>query len=224
MIIEGTEKRLAQKGVEILCETTEKILQEKEYAVIAVPGGRSVAAIYDIFRDSDLNWQRVQIFLLDDRLVPPDHKDSNYKLVAQHLGEKITKTSLHRFCYDAAYPENSIEGYKRELDLCGGRLDIVLASSGEDGHIGSLFPGHPVLEEDHDGFVLIHDSPKPPPGRMTAGLQLIQWAETGIVLFLGVTKRDSLLRFQHDDVTVPQCPAKVIASLPHYYVLTDQRV
>lgn len=224
MIIQGSREQLAERAALILYDTSLRLLREKENVVIAVPGGRSVAAIYDTFWRYELPWERISMFLLDERLVASDHPDSNYKLVWEHMGKGGVPVSIHPFVYDAKRPRESVAHYKKKLNRCGGRFDIVLASSGEDGHIASLFPNHQALEENLQDFILLNDSPKPPLGRMSASFHLIQQADTGLVLFFGSTKRKALQRFFDTELSYKELPARIMLQLPHYYVLTDQEV
>ena len=224
MIIQGARKQMAEKASSLLCETTLRLLRKKQNVVIAVPGGSSVAEVYKSFRDAILPWERINIFLLDERLVPADHPESNYRLVREHLGSKISSEVLRQFKYSVDNPMQSVTDYSRELESCGGRFDIVLASSGEDGHIASLFPNHPSTRQDKNGFILLYDSPKPPPGRMSASYGLIRQADTGIVLFFGSGKGDALRNFFNRELSYKECPARIMTELPHYYLLTDQEV
>lgn len=225
MLIQGSSiQQLAERAATILFETTSRLLKVKKEIVIAVPGGNSVAVIYDIFREYTLPRGRIHFFLLDERLVPVDHPESNYRLVKEHMGKMAESVSIHPFLYDEKHPVQSIVDYREDLNRCGGQFNIVLASSGEDGHIGSLFPNHPLLKESQDDFFLLDDSPKAPAKRMTAGLPLIRQADTGIVLFFGSSKREALRRFQELQLSYEECPAKVMAELPNHYVLTDQEV
>jgi 6-phosphogluconolactonase len=224
MIIEGSVKQLTEKAATILFDTTIRLLRKKKKVVIAVPGGKSVAGIYENFREYPLPWDRIHMFLLDERLVGADHPDSNYKLVREHMGSEVVPLSIHQFTYDAKNPRQSIVDYREELNRYGGRFDIVLASSGEDGHIGSLFPNHHSLQKNRHDFFLMDDSPKPPPGRMAASFDLIQRADTGIVLFFGSSKRKALCHFLNSQLSYTECPARIITRLPYYYVLTDQEV
>lgn len=224
MIIQGSIYQLAEKAASILCETIVRLLRDKKEVVIAVPGGSSVARIYQIFRDCTLPWERIHIFLLDERLVALDHPDSNYRLIREHMKSKDESALIHPFVYDVKNPTQSVVDYKKELDRCGGQFDIVLASSGEDGHIGSLFPNHPSLEKKEDGFFLLDNSPKAPAERMAASFELIKRADTGIVLFFGSSKREALQYFQNTQLSYKECPAKVMKELPHHFLLTDQEV
>jgi 6-phosphogluconolactonase len=224
MLIKGSRQQMVEKAAFVLNEATLSFLREKQNVVIAVPGGRSVADIFMLFRKCALPWDRVNMFLLDERLVAPEHPDSNHKLVKEHMGSEVPPGMIRQFRYDPNNPIQSIVDYGEELARCGGRFDIVLASSGEDGHIGSLFPNHHLPEQNKSGFILIDDSPKPPPGRMSASYDLIRQADTGIILFFGSGKKKALGNFLNRQISYQDCPAKVMAELPRYYLLTDQEV
>lgn len=224
LIIQGARKQMAEKAASLLSEAALRILTKKQNVVLAVPGGRSVIDIYTCFRDSMLPWERIDIFLLDERLVPADHPESNYRLVREQLAGKLPAVKIHQFRYDRDNPDQSVNDYNRELERCGGRFDIVLASSGEDGHIASLFPNHHATGQDENRFLLLYDSPKPPPGRMSASYGMIRRADTGIVLFFGSAKSNALRNFLNIGLSYKECPARIMAELPNYYLLTDQEV
>ncbi len=224
MVIQGSSKQLAEKAVLLLLEAAGKVLGNQAHVVIALPGGTSVVEIYKNLAKKTFAWDRVHFFLLDERLVPGDHPQSNFRLVQDHLGSTVPPALIHRFNYYPDNPDQGIIDYNSELKACGSRFDIVLASSGEDGHIGSLFPNHPLLEKNDDGFLLVSDAPKPPPGRMSAGRRLIRGADSGILLFFGSGKAAALRNFMNDKLSVDDCPAKLMAGLPNFYLLTDQEI
>ena len=122
------------------------------------------------------------MFLLDERLVPEDHPESNYKLVKKHMGDKVPPDMLHQFKYTANNSTQAVFDYEKELERFGGLFDIVLASSGEDGHIASLFPKHHSVKQEKTGFFLLNDAPKPPPDRMSASYNLIRQASAPYIV------------------------------------------
>ncbi len=224
MIIQGSQERMIEKAAWILFKMVESLLKKQKNVIIAVPGGRSVAAVFKLFCKNSLPWNQIHIFLLDERIVPPDHPESNYRLVKEHLGKCIPEEQIHQPDLNVKNPLIGIQRYYEKLQTLGGRFDLVLASSGEDGHIGSLFPHHPSIENTENGFILVDDSPKPPAQRMSASYALIREAETGVVLFLGESKRSALRNFYNIHLSPLECPAKIMTKLSRYYLLTDQEV
>lgn len=222
MIVHGPAEQLAERAASILAQAISQCIAVKGRAVLAVPGGRSVAAIFAWLRQQELPWEQLHIFLLDERLVPKDHPDSNFRLVKEQLGSTMPPEMLHSFQYHPEEPRQGVAEYSQELEKYGGRFDIVLASSGEDGHIASLFPRHPSIADPASTFILVNDAPKPPPARMSASRVLIGQADTGVVLFLGSAKAAALRKALAAEVAVDDCPAKIIMELQHCTVLTDQ--
>lgn len=226
MILRGKRAQLDAKAAWILAEAIQTLQKTKSMVIVAVPGGRSVHGILQKLAEDDLDWHRVHLFMVDERLVPIDHPDSNFRLVAESLGERVPAASLHPFIYDAAAEDNGVGKYERQLAQLGGRFDVVLVSSGEDGHIASIFPNQqsPVVDAGARKFVLLDDAPKPPLRRMSATPALIATAQVGLLLFFGAGKRQALTNFLNPKLSVSECPAKLIRTLPEHYILTDLEV
>lgn len=224
MILRGTTEQMVEKATDILYQACKHFIRKKDRVVLAVPGGRSVVEIFNRLGLLDLEWPKVHIFLLDERLVPDNHQESNYRLVMESFGTLVPGGVVHPFNYEAERAGESATAYGDVLCHYGDSFDIVLASSGEDGHIGSLFPDHPSVKAKSNGFILVHDSPKPPSGRMSASVELLRRSDTGVLLFFGGGKQNALQNFCNSDLTYIQCPAKIIATMTTYYVLTDQEV
>lgn len=219
---EDRRESLEKKAAEILAEALRQSMAERNQAVLAVPGGRSVGAVLDKLVDKQLDWSRIHVFMVDERLVEAGHPESNFELVRSCLGLSVPQKNLHPFPLSMGDHEAARNTYNLELKRYGGRFDAVLLSSGEDGHIASLFPEHETILSDEPLFLLTDSAPKPPPGRMSASKRLIGASHAGIVLFFGTDKKDALHSFLDESIPVSRCPAKIINSLPHSNVLTDQ--
>ena len=224
MIIQGTFDQLTEKAAVILARAILRCISVKKEAVLAVPGCRSVTDIFANLRQQELPWEQLHVFLLDERLVPLEHEESNYRLLKEQLGRVAPPEMLHPFRHNPEDPLKSVDEYNEELQNHGGRFDIVLASSGEDGHIASLFPRHPSIGNPANGFILVNDAPKAPSARMSASRGLIRQADTGLLLFLGSAKAGALRSALAPHTPVNDCPAKIIMELQHYCLLTDQEV
>jgi 6-phosphogluconolactonase len=92
-----------------------------------------------------VEWDRVHLYWGDERHVPPDDRDSNYKMARDTLvmHVPIPAAHVHRIRGERPAEEAAAE-YERELP---GRFDLTLLGLGEDAHIASIFPGSPLVDE-----------------------------------------------------------------------------
>ena len=215
MIIRDDREALEEKAAWIIADAVQDLLEEQERVVLAVPGGRSVSGIFSRLPDESVDWERVHLFMVDERLVPLDDPQSNFLLVMEHLAQAIPEGNVHPFRV-----ERGAQSYEEELEELGGSFDIVLASSGEDGHIAGLYPHHHSVS-DEGVFITMDDSPKPPPERMSSSRKLLLRSKVGVVLFFGEAKGEALRRFEEDG-PLEECPARIVRRLPQWYALTDQ--
>jgi 6-phosphogluconolactonase len=227
IVRERNQERLLHVAGRHLCEKVKGVLAVKSRAILAVPGGRSAATIFQAMLREELDWRRVHLFVVDERLVPVDHPDSNFKLLQEHLvaplalAGRIDPGSAHPFLLDPGSADRGAARYERELADLGFRYDVVLLSSGEDGHVGALYPRHHSVEDRHHGFIVMDDSPKPPPGRMTSSLSLMQTASAAVLIFAGEAKREARGKFNDNAYPVSACPAKLVQAIGDAAVFTD---
>ena len=214
----------------IFIENTRKLLIIKDIVIWALPGGRSVGNIFGLLsKREDLEWSRVHFFMADERLVPIDDSESNFKLLYEILLQpllkrgRITRNNIHPFIYHKEKDDAGTGIYKKELVSLGGKYDLLLLSSGEDGHVAGLYPDHDSIKNDSSYFIKIEDSPKPPPLRMSSSRTLLSRSNTAVLLFYGTAKKDALDMFNDDSLTVEQCPAKLVTRVRNHYVITDQK-
>lgn len=200
--------------------------------VVALPGGRSVVGfLRGILENSAQlaasDWARLKFFIVDERLVPHDHADSNYKLLNELFfipaaaGGLISSDQVHPFFPLSDRTDWGVSEYRKTLAANGGKFNIVVLGVGEDAHVAALFPQHHSLSNPSPDFITMSDSPKPPPGRMSASRALIENADVAFGLFVGEGKRDALKRFRDLQCSIQDCPAKILDSLPLAYVVTD---
>lgn len=129
------------------------------------------------------------IFFADERCVPLDHEDSNYKLVKSELLDKIPehlgKANVLTIDTDTIndsqemadrYEHTLIKIFAAKDSVKFPIFDLLLLGSGPDGHTCSLFPGHELLRETEGWVLAIDDSPKPPKSRITLSLPVIHAA------------------------------------------------
>jgi len=129
------------------------IAQRGSFAV-SLAGGRTPKAAYMLLaqpsRASAIDWEKVQVYFGDERCVPPDDDQSNYKMAREAFLDavKIPSWNVHRIRAEEE-PAKAAEWYRDALVASFGthpHLDLVMLGMGPDGHTASLVPGDPVLE------------------------------------------------------------------------------
>lgn len=189
------------------------IIHEQDKAIarhgvfnVAVSGGSLPKTLAQaLLNDMDgkpVHWDKWQIYFADERCVPLDHDDSNYKLVKTELLDKITgdeKPVVHsmstKTLEDAdesadAYHSLLISKFAAKDSVKYPCFDLLLLGCGPDGHTCSLFPGHPLLRETHGWVLGISDSPKPPPKRITLSLPVVLHAAKIAFVATGAGKKE----------------------------------
>jgi len=164
---------------------------------LVLAGGTTPSRCYELLVPMQVEWGRVTILFGDERCVPPDHEDSNYRMARESLLDKVMPASVHRMPAELG-PDEGAKLYSLTVQRLA-PLDFVLLGVGEDGHTASLFPDHPALRA--AGWALgIHDSPKPPPERVTLTLPVLQGARQVLILATGTGKTDAVARAKRAEV------------------------
>ncbi|HEY8201023.1 MAG TPA: 6-phosphogluconolactonase [Actinomycetota bacterium] len=144
-----------------------------------------------------VEWARVTALFGDERCVPPDHPESNFRQAHEALLGRVWPASVHRMPGELG-PEEGAAAYEDVLRRVDG-LDLLLLGMGPDGHTASLFPGNPAL--DAGGLVVgVRDSPKPPPERISLTLEALRSARAVLILATGGDKAEAALRASHGQV------------------------
>jgi 6-phosphogluconolactonase len=129
-------------------------LSQKSLVNIAISGGNTPIHFFTVLNRhyNDLPWDQVQIFWVDERCVPPEHEQSNYKMTRRYLLNRVNIPSQNIFrIYGESKPEDESKRYSKIISdqvYMGENwpvFDWILLGLGEDGHTASLFPGSKVL-------------------------------------------------------------------------------
>lgn len=150
---------VAQAAASRIAGILRRALERRGRARVALSGGKTPRETYRLLaqpphRDA-LDWPLVEVFWGDERCVPPDHPESNYRMALEALlfDLPIPKRNIHRMRGEAD-PAAAAREYQETLRVAfqvSGRevprFDLVLLGMGLDGHVASLFPGSPALQE-----------------------------------------------------------------------------
>lgn len=167
---------------------------------LALSGGSTPRAAYQLLAQKNLDWSGVEIFFGDERFVPPDDKDSNYRMARETLLATGTVSPMKLFamptddtpqsCADR-YEEMLVQQYGAStLDPAIPLFHLQILGLGDDGHTASLLPGQPVLEERKRWVAVVPKGREQP--RITLTYPALE--SSALILFLvsGAAKRDAL--------------------------------
>jgi len=143
----ATEDEFVALGTSYLKKKIQEGLAAKDRVVVGFSGGSTPGPIYEaLLQDKDIDWNKVHIFLVDERYIDPNDKDSNVRLVRNAIA-KNPSTKFNFIYPDTSLPlQQCVEAYEEAIKkvLGDAPADVLVLGLGPDGHIASLFP--PVSE------------------------------------------------------------------------------
>lgn len=207
---------VAQRAAEEIERQLRNAIERRGRAHLALSGGTTPRRTYELLGERIDSLEHVDIWFADERCVPPQDEQSNYRLVAETLLARVGPLAgqVHRMQGELG-PDEGASRYAAELrahvDAGNGArsenregaagslqarppvLDLIVLGIGPDGHVASLFPGAPELDAGQDAVCHgVHDSPKPPPQRITLSLAVLRAARRCLLLATGAGKSDAL--------------------------------
>ena len=157
---------------------------------VALAGGSTPRLLYERLATRDFPWSETELFFGDERCVPPDHPDSNYRMAYEALLSQV-QARVHRMpgetCDAASYEEELTRVFGPGLP----EFDLVLLGLGEDGHTASLFAGDLALDITDRRVVRVV---RPDHARLTLTLPVLSAAKVVMFVVSGESKREALGR------------------------------
>ncbi len=215
-VFPGPAEVAAAAAAEVLARGAEAVTARGAFA-LALAGGSTPRVLYALLADpggpfaTRMPWQRTQVFFGDERHVPPDHPDSNFRMASQSLLERVPvpAENVHRIRGELPDADAAAAAYERELRAALGEppaLDLVLLGLGEDGHTASLFPGSPALEE-RERWVVAPWVERLGKRRITLTLPALEAARQVLFLVTGAGKSAALRRALREPASAEPVPA-----------------
>lgn len=185
----------------------------------ALSGGSTPYGIYDLLseRKDDLDWNKVFLFFSDERAVPLDHPDSNYRMAMEAGLDKLPIPSSHIFPMqgvgdleaNALAYEKQIRSYFKSHSRSG--FDLMMLGMGDDGHTASLFPKTHALHA-HGRLVVPNFIPEKNVWRLTVTFECINASEKTVVYVLGKNKASMIQKVFQGPQNIEELPIQGVGS------------
>ena len=196
----------------------EQALASQEHATLAVSGGSTPKLLFQNLVASGFRWQRVHLFFVDERCVPPNDPESNYHLVNENLitPAHVAPAQVHRI-HAEIKPETAAQQYVDDIrnffGLEEGELphfDVVHCGLGPDAHTASLFPGEESIEDREHiaGAVYVRKMSK---WRVTLLPGALLAAKNAVFLVTGADKAPAVGDVFHQEFDPKHYPAQLIS-------------
>lgn len=201
---------VSEDPVAAVAERLVALLGQAAPTYVALSGGSTPRPLYRRLGTElreRIPWDRVTLFQVDERWLPPDHPDSNWNMIREELVSRVPPVAAYPIDTCAADPTRDYEARLRNVvpTAKGGapELDLVLLGMGADGHTASLFPGTAALEE-RRRLVIESEGPPPHSRRITLTLPVLRAATRRWFLVRGADKAEAFRRAQLGHVPAGQ--------------------
>jgi 6-phosphogluconolactonase len=192
---------------------------------ISLSGGSTPRTLYTLLAQEPLRsrmpWDRLELFWGDERFVPPDHQDSNYRMTRETMLDQVPlkPDQIHRMPTEGS-PDEAAQAYEDLLKQVYGSdtldparpfFDVTLLGMGPDGHTASLLPGAEVLEERTKWVAAVsHGRPE---ARLTLTYPLIDSSRSVAFLLNGAEKAKPFAQIRKGDTTLPAARVQPVGRL-----------
>lgn len=196
----------------------DETLAGQEFATFAVSGGTTPRLLFQRLAATKFPWDRVHLFFVDERCVPPTDPASNYKLAEEHLihPAHMPARHVHRICGEIA-PKTAASRYAADIRAHFGlegddlpHFDVIHRGMGADAHTASLFPGDPLID-DREGIAAAVYVEKLQMWRVTLLPGVLLAAKHTVVLAAGADKAEAVRAVFHEEYDPKKYPAQIDA-------------
>jgi 6-phosphogluconolactonase len=186
---------------------------------IGLPGGTTPLPLYSLLVERGpalgIDWSSAEVAFTDERAVPPDHPDSNFRLIHDLLLEPlgVPPRNVHRLAGEADDLDRAAREYESWLEP---PLDFILLGMGRDGHVASIFPGSRVVAERKRRVMAVEDAPKPPPRRLTITPRVLGEAGEVAMMAFGADKSGPVASALAEATPPERVPARLVRERDWY--------
>jgi 6-phosphogluconolactonase len=217
----------AEEAAEACAKHLVTLLQSAGNASLAVSGGSTPKLLFDRLSARSVAWDRVHLFWVDERGVPPDHPDSNYRLAEKHLivPAGIHPENVHRVLAEIP-AEQAAERYTEEIQeffrLQAGSMpefDVIHLGMGPDAHTASLFPGQPMIDDRQNIAAAVYVE-KFSQWRITLLPGVVLAAKQVVMLVAGADKAEAVKAVFTASLDAKRYPAQIVhqAKRVHWFM------
>ena len=210
---------ISHQAASLFVRAAKDAIDRRMRFVVAISGGSTPRKLYGLLGSeeysSPIDWQRVHFFWVDERCVPKDHEESNFKASFDALLSKVSipPKNVHRIKSEED-PEEAARNYENEIrsffkTVDWPVFDLIILGMGADGHTASLFPGSKSLEERERLTVPVYLE-KPKINRITLTLPVLNHASQILFLISGRSKATILSEILENGHKKDRYPAGLI--------------
>jgi 6-phosphogluconolactonase len=195
-------EEMSRGAVRLFSERAERVLERKGIFFAALSGGTTPRRLYELLASPEvrLPWDKIHLFQVDERAVPPDSPESNFGMIRAAFLSRTSfpEANFHRMKGEWPDREAAARDYAEELARLmrvkpgdWPRLDLIFLGMGADGHTASLFPGSPGLKE-RSRWVCPNYSARLKSDRLTLTLPVLNAAAGVVFMVAGGDKAETL--------------------------------
>lgn len=177
-------------------EAARRAVQERDRFLIVLAGGTTPRGVYERLRTAPAHWARWHLYFGDERCAPRGDGARNSRMAALAWLDHVPIPREQ--CHEIAAERGPVEAARRYNQVLAdaGDFDLVLLGLGEDGHVASLFPGHPLgAEASAPDALAVFDSPKAPSHRVSLSAARFSRSRQTFFMVAGEEKRDAVTRW-----------------------------
>lgn len=221
----------AAECAKLIIERMQQAIAERGKAMVAFSGGSTPAKLFPLLAEAEVDWSRVHVFFVDERMVPPHDEASNYRLARMLLFAfaPIPAGNIHRI-HGEDDPEDAAALYETEIaetfELIDEEdevpvFDVIHLGMGDDAHTASLFPGEAAID-DLDGIAAALFVEKHGTWRVTLLPAVLQAARCTVFLISGAGKAAPLDKVLVEPYNPRLYPAQLVRHNLEVHWFLDQ--